>query len=245
MIRASGDLDYDYAPIFRQELTAIWGLDGDAPPPPPLHAPSQLPPVEAAFSVPAPFSSVIPSSPAGRPSPLSAESLPQSGPESPLTHLASEPPSSPLDPATSSSLFSPEVPLPAESLPPGVAVSPASPAVPLPAAGSPATSPGVLATSGTTSPGVQAPSGKAPLPGHAPRVILDLTELTFCDSTGLAELLWTLRRSQQAGMHLILVGPSRTLCHMLATTGLLPFFTLAASLEEALEGTGADPAEAR
>ncbi|MEV8634852.1 STAS domain-containing protein [Streptosporangium sp. NPDC051023] len=71
--------------------------------------------------------------------------------------------------------------------------------------------------------------------GPSPSLILDLTGLTFCDSTGLAELLWTLHRSRETGTHLVLAGVNRTLRQMLATTGLLQFFELSASVEEALE----------
>ncbi|MER5645443.1 STAS domain-containing protein [Streptosporangium sp. NPDC002524] len=74
-----------------------------------------------------------------------------------------------------------------------------------------------------------------------PWLILDLEGLTFCDSTGLAELLWLLRRSQETRTRLVLAGVSRTLRHMMATTGLLTYFTMAPSVEEALldEGFGA------
>ncbi|MEV7004873.1 STAS domain-containing protein [Streptosporangium sp. NPDC051022] len=70
--------------------------------------------------------------------------------------------------------------------------------------------------------------------GGAPALVLDLTGLTFCDSTGLAELLWMLHRSRETGTHLVLAGANRTLRHMLATTGLLQFFELSATVEEAL-----------
>ncbi|GAA3107773.1 STAS domain-containing protein [Streptosporangium carneum] len=69
----------------------------------------------------------------------------------------------------------------------------------------------------------------------SPSIILDLTGLTFCDSTGLAELLWALHRSKETGTHLVLAGANRTLRHMLTTTGLLQFFELSSSVEEALE----------
>ncbi len=69
----------------------------------------------------------------------------------------------------------------------------------------------------------------------SPPLILDLTDLTFCDSTGLAELLWMLHRSRETGIPLILVGANRTLLQMLTTTGLLQFFTMSASVEEALK----------
>jgi anti-anti-sigma regulatory factor len=76
-------------------------------------------------------------------------------------------------------------------------------------------------------------------PAAPPCLILDLTGITFCDSTGLAELLWSLRRSQETGTRLVVAGASRTLRHMLATTGLLAYFTMADSVEEALREAGA------
>ncbi|MFD0885651.1 STAS domain-containing protein [Streptosporangium algeriense] len=72
-------------------------------------------------------------------------------------------------------------------------------------------------------------------PTPAPRLVVDLSGLTFCDSTGLAELLWVLQRSGETGTRLVLAGANRTLRHMLATTGLLAFFELADSVEDALE----------
>ncbi|MEV4096593.1 STAS domain-containing protein [Streptosporangium saharense] len=66
-------------------------------------------------------------------------------------------------------------------------------------------------------------------------LVIDLSGLTFCDSTGLAELLWVLQRSRETGTRLVLAGTNRTLRHMLTTTGLLSFFEMADSVEEALE----------
>ncbi|MFF4413146.1 STAS domain-containing protein [Streptosporangium sp. NPDC001559] len=68
-----------------------------------------------------------------------------------------------------------------------------------------------------------------------PCLVIDLSGLTFCDSTGLAELLWVLQRSREAKTRLVLAGANRTLRHMLAITGLLTFFELADSVEDALE----------
>ncbi|MEU3163879.1 STAS domain-containing protein [Streptosporangium sp. NPDC006930] len=77
----------------------------------------------------------------------------------------------------------------------------------------------------------------------APRLILDLEGLTFCDSTGLAELLWILRKSQETRTRLVLAGASRTLRHMMAVTGLLAHFTMATSVETALAGEELGAAE--
>lgn len=130
VVRATGELDYDYAPVFRRELAQIWSTSADAPSPLPA-----IPP-----------------------------------------------------------------PIPSPLVPPPFEVS--------------------LGTAETM-----------------PLLILDLAGLTFCDSTGLAELLWTLRRSQETRTRLVVTGASQPLRQMLATTGLLIYFTMAASVEEAL-GTG-------
>ncbi|MEV6864370.1 STAS domain-containing protein [Streptosporangium subroseum] len=217
VVRATGELDYDYAPIFRREVTQIWGMGADASSglPAPLSGPSPLSlPAEAISPLspetPSPFSPEAPSplSPSPfspeTPSPLSPEVPSPLSPETP-SPLSPEAPS-PLSPETSSQL-SPEAPSP---ISPGTFSSQASLFL-------------------ETSPGT-------PLqPETAPWLILDLAGLSFCDSTGLAELLWILRRSQETGTRLVLAGVTRTLRHMLDTTGLLPYFTMYASVEDALK----------
>jgi hypothetical protein len=197
VVRAVGELDYDYAPIFRREVDQIWSLGTGAPPPlssglaSPLSGPSPLSP-----EAPSPF---FPEAP----SPLSPEIPSPLSPEAP----------SPLSPETPSPL-SPEAP------------SPPSPETPSP-----------LSLSPQVSPPPEAP-GTPLRPETLPWLILDLAGLTFCDSTGLAELLWILHRSQETGTRLVLAGVTRTLRHMLATTGLLPYFTLSPSVEDALMEAG-------
>ncbi|MEU4834274.1 STAS domain-containing protein [Streptosporangium sp. NPDC023615] len=185
VVRATGELDYDYAPVFRRELTRVWRTDAGT-------------------------SSAEPSPPR-EPSPAFPGTSPLL-PERPFSPVTSPP--APPPPAVSS---------PAAS-PPAVSPLTTSPS---------AVSPSLLAARSAF------PSGAAA--GTAPSwIILDLTGLTFCDSTGLAELLWSLRRSQETGTRLVLAGASRTLRHMLSITGLLAFFTMAGSVEEALleAGTG-------
>ncbi|MFF5108189.1 STAS domain-containing protein [Streptosporangium sp. NPDC000509] len=89
-----------------------------------------------------------------------------------------------------------------------------------------------------TSPFSPPPASPAPaaVAEGAPWLILDLEGLTFCDSTGLAELLWILRKSQETRTRLVLAGANRTLRHMMTVTGLLAHFTLATSVETALTG---------
>ncbi|MFI6456138.1 STAS domain-containing protein [Streptosporangium amethystogenes] len=99
-------------------------------------------------------------------------------------------------------------------------------------------SPPSLLPEGPPSPSPLVPDTRAEA---VPLLILDLAGLTFCDSTGLAELLRMLRQSQEMRTRLVVTGASRTLLHMLATTGLLSYFTMAASVEEALPFGGALP----
>jgi anti-anti-sigma factor len=68
-------------------------------------------------------------------------------------------------------------------------------------------------------------------------VVIDVTELTFCDSTGLGELILSLQRSQARGTRLALVGVHGTLERILTITGLRPAFELFPSVEDALRGT--------
>ncbi|MFC7645609.1 STAS domain-containing protein [Streptosporangium lutulentum] len=222
VIRAIGELDYDFAPIFRRRITQIWSMSASDPSPlsselltPPSGASPLSPPPET----PSPLSSGIssPLSPA-TPSPLSPESP---SPLSPATP-------SPLSPETPSPL-SPESPSPFSPATP----SPLSPESPSPLSPEPPVTPAPL--SAGPAPPLEAPSGMPIQAGTVPWLILDLTELTFCDSTGIAELLWILHRSQETGTRLVLAGASRTLRHMLTTTGLLPYFTMSASVEAALE----------
>lgn len=70
--------------------------------------------------------------------------------------------------------------------------------------------------------------------GPPPTVVIDVTALTFCDSTGLAELIANLRRSGALGTRLVLAGVHGTLERILAITGLRAAFELSPSAEEAL-----------
>ncbi|GAA3102755.1 anti-sigma factor antagonist [Streptosporangium carneum] len=70
--------------------------------------------------------------------------------------------------------------------------------------------------------------------GPPPTVVIDVTALTFCDSTGVAELITNLRRSGALGTRLVLVGVHGTLERILAITGLRAAFELSPSVEEAL-----------
>jgi anti-anti-sigma factor len=58
------------------------------------------------------------------------------------------------------------------------------------------------------------------------RVVLDLSELTFCDSTGLASLVRVHKRAQAAGGQLVLRRPQPRVYNLLTLTGLTQFFSM-------------------
>jgi anti-sigma B factor antagonist len=58
--------------------------------------------------------------------------------------------------------------------------------------------------------------------GH--RVVLDLGELTFCDSTGLAVLVRLHKRAEAAGGTLVLRSPVPRVHNLLTLTGLTRLF---------------------
>ncbi|GIJ48176.1 anti-sigma factor antagonist [Virgisporangium aliadipatigenens] len=64
--------------------------------------------------------------------------------------------------------------------------------------------------------------GWADRPGG--RVVLDLSELEFCDSTGLGALVGLRRRLLAAGGSLALVGVSGQVARLFSYTGLAPMF---------------------
>jgi len=71
---------------------------------------------------------------------------------------------------------------------------------------------------------------------EAPSVVVtDVTGLTFCDSTGVAELILALQRSRALSVRLVLVGVHGTLERILTITGLRPSFEVFTSIEEALQ----------
>ncbi|WP_424534930.1 anti-sigma factor antagonist [Sphaerisporangium viridialbum] len=65
-------------------------------------------------------------------------------------------------------------------------------------------------------------------------IILDLSEVTFCDSVGLSELIAVLRRSQNTGHALMISGLQGTLLRVLTITGLHNAFDTYDTAEEAL-----------
>lgn len=56
------------------------------------------------------------------------------------------------------------------------------------------------------------------------RVVLDLSELTFCDSTGLAVLVRLHKRAETAGGSMVLRSPVPRVLNLLTLTGLTRLF---------------------
>jgi len=65
-------------------------------------------------------------------------------------------------------------------------------------------------------------------------LVVDLTGVTFMDSTGLGLLVGTLKRVRGAGGRLVLVVDSERLLKVFRITGLTQVFTITGSLEDAL-----------
>ncbi|MER7309604.1 anti-sigma factor antagonist [Streptomyces griseoluteus] len=81
---------------------------------------------------------------------------------------------------------------------------------------------------------------------HHPTVILDLTGVTFCDSSGLNTLIRLRRRAQHSGGELILAAPPPQMMRMLRITGADSVFTIHGSLAEAWQthpASGTPPTE--
>lgn len=66
----------------------------------------------------------------------------------------------------------------------------------------------------------------------SPHVVMDITDVTFMDSTGLKVLVSVERRAQLAGGSFALVGASPTVLRILTLTGLDQVFTLLGSLDD-------------
>ncbi|MFE7932359.1 STAS domain-containing protein [Streptomyces sp. NPDC057456] len=65
--------------------------------------------------------------------------------------------------------------------------------------------------------------------------ILDLTGVTFCDSSGLNALLRLRRHTQETGSRLVLAAPPAQMLRLLTITGAGAIFTVYGSLAEAWE----------
>lgn len=72
-----------------------------------------------------------------------------------------------------------------------------------------------------------------------PHLILDLTEVPFCDSVGLGVLVGTLKRVRRAQGRLILVLTPGMITHLLDITNLDRHFETYTSVEDARTALGA------
>ena len=66
----------------------------------------------------------------------------------------------------------------------------------------------------------------------SPNIVLDLSRVTFMDSTGLQVLIAVKRRAELAGGSLALVGVARAVMKVLTVTGLRETFTITDSIED-------------
>lgn len=88
----------------------------------------------------------------------------------------------------------------------------------------------------TNAEGLRSALRKAAANGHS-TLVVDMTQTTFCDSSGLHTLLAAHRKAQAEGRQLLLVISGTTVLRIFAITGLdrvIPNFT---SLDEALAAT--------
>jgi anti-sigma B factor antagonist len=67
--------------------------------------------------------------------------------------------------------------------------------------------------------------------GHQP--IVDLTDLEFIDSSGLAALVYARHQARKAGFDLLLAAPQQQVLRMLAITSLIDVFSVHACVDEA------------
>jgi len=70
----------------------------------------------------------------------------------------------------------------------------------------------------------------------ASTVVVDLTETTFFDSTGIATLVRAHKLCHEAGGRLRVVDPNATTLRIFRATGLVGVFALFSTLDEALAG---------
>ncbi|MBL7261772.1 STAS domain-containing protein [Paractinoplanes lichenicola] len=74
----------------------------------------------------------------------------------------------------------------------------------------------------------------------APRVVVDLSGIEFCDSTGLSALIVGHNRAAEGGGWLRLAAPSEFLGRLLDTVGLTPRLAVYQTVGDALVGRDAD-----
>ena len=74
-----------------------------------------------------------------------------------------------------------------------------------------------------------------------PSVVLDLSGVTFMDSTGLKVLLAVHKRAELAGGRLVLAGPTRSVNRVVGITGFDQMFTVCEDVTAALAICGEAP----
>ena len=71
-----------------------------------------------------------------------------------------------------------------------------------------------------------------------PEIIVDLAALAFIDSGGVAALVRGRKHARHAGGDLLLAAPQQVVLQVLAVTGLVDYFSVHASVEEAAANAG-------
>ncbi|MFF0187741.1 STAS domain-containing protein [Streptomyces sp. NPDC005244] len=66
-------------------------------------------------------------------------------------------------------------------------------------------------------------------------LLMDVSELTYCDSTGLTVFVGAYDRALKAGSHLSLVGMTADLTHLFRIVGLDQLFTFQPTVEDAID----------
>jgi anti-sigma B factor antagonist len=74
-----------------------------------------------------------------------------------------------------------------------------------------------------------------------PSVVLDLSGVTFMDSTGLKVLLAVHKRAELAGGRLVLAGPTRSVNRVVSITGFDQMFTVCEDVAAAVAVCGETP----
>ncbi|GAB2486868.1 STAS domain-containing protein [Streptosporangium sandarakinum] len=73
----------------------------------------------------------------------------------------------------------------------------------------------------------------------APALVVDLVEVSFCDSVGMSELVLALHRSEAEGLRLALSGVHGSLERLLWATGLHNVFDIHPTCDDALRAVTA------
>jgi anti-sigma B factor antagonist len=74
--------------------------------------------------------------------------------------------------------------------------------------------------------------------GSANQVVLDLTEVSFLGSAGLAEIVSSSQAGAESGARIMLVATNRAVLRPMEVTGLLSLFPVYQSVDAALANTG-------